>query len=47
MDVVPLREAYRQADTLAAKLQAMRKTIVPKKAWVREESVYYEAEDDN
>jgi four helix bundle protein len=46
-DVIPLREAYRQADTLAAKLQAMRKTIVPEKAWLREESSLYEAEDED
>ena len=45
-DVAPLRESYRQADTLAAKLQALRTTIAPKKAWLREESVLYEIEDD-
>jgi four helix bundle protein len=37
-DVGLLREAYRQADTLAAKLQAMRKAIVPERTWLREES---------
>jgi four helix bundle protein len=46
-DVAPLREAYRQADTLAVKLQAMRKAIVPEKAWLREEFARYEVEDDN
>ena len=46
-DVAPLREAYRQADTLAVKLQAMRKAIAPEKAWLREESVLYEAEDED
>jgi four helix bundle protein len=46
-DVTPLREAYRQADTLAAKLQAMRKAIATKKTWLREDSVLYEPEDEN
>jgi four helix bundle protein len=46
-DVAPLREAYRQADTLAIKLQAMRKAIVPERAWLREESDLYEVEDNN
>ena len=46
-DVMPLRRAYRRADALAAKLQAMRNSIVPQKAWMREELAHYEAEDDN
>ena len=45
--MAPLREAYRQADTLAVKLQAMRKAIAPEKAWLREESVLYEDEDED
>ena len=43
-DVTPLREAYRQADTLAAKLQAMRSAISPEKRWLREEVTDYEEE---
>jgi four helix bundle protein len=46
-DAAPLREAYRQADKLTAKLQAMRKSIAPEKAWLREESVLYEIDDDD
>jgi hypothetical protein len=46
-DVASLRKAYRQADTLAAKLQAMRKAIAPKKAWLREDSDLYETENDH
>ena len=46
-DVAPLREAYSQANPLAAKLQAMRKSIAPEKAWLREESVLYDVNDDN
>ena len=44
-DVTPLRQAYRQANTLAAKLQSMRNTLVPEKSWARESSVLYEVED--
>ena len=36
---------YRQAETLAAKLQAMRNALQPEKPWVREEATPYEAEE--
>jgi len=36
---------YRQAETLAAKLQAMRNALQPEKPWVREETTPYEAEE--
>ena len=40
-DKEPLRQAYVQANTLAAKLQSMRNAISPQKQWVREESAPY------
>jgi four helix bundle protein len=40
-DVTSLHRAYRQAETLAAKLHTMRKTIAPEQPWLREESVVY------
>ncbi len=39
-----LREAYRHAETLAVKLQALRNSIAPHKPWLREETAAYEAE---
>ena len=42
VDKGPLRQAYVQANTLAAKIQAMRNTIAPQKKWIREESALYE-----
>jgi four helix bundle protein len=44
--VNPLRQAYRQAETLAAKLHTMRKTIAPEQPWLREESAVYTTEDE-
>jgi four helix bundle protein len=44
-DVAPLRRAYRQAETLVAKLHSMRKAIAPNQSWLREESPAYEIED--
>ena len=44
-DVTPLRQAYRQAEILAAKLHTMRKTIAPEQAWLREEMVVYITEN--
>ena len=41
-DATLIREAYRRAEILAAKLQAMRNAIAPQKGWVREEGVVYE-----
>ena len=37
-----LRQAYRQAETLVAKLHSMRKAVSPEGRWLREESVQYE-----
>jgi four helix bundle protein len=43
-DEQSLRDAYRQAETLVRKLQAMRTTLAPTKPWVRESAVAYEGE---
>ena len=45
-DKAPLRQAYVQANTLAAKIQSMRTTLVPQKTWVREESASYEVDPE-
>ena len=45
-DVTPLRQAYRSAETLVAKLHTMRKAISPERTWLREEAVVYETEDE-
>ena len=45
-DVNSLRQAYREAETLAAKLHTMRKTIAPEQPWLREESAVYVTEDE-
>ena len=45
-DVSPLREAYRRAETLSAKLHAMRRAIAPDRAWLREEEAPYEAQEE-
>ena len=44
-DATELREAYRRADALAMKLQAMRRAISPEQRWVREEDTLYAGED--
>lgn len=44
-NVTPLRQAYRQAEILVAKLHTMRKTIAPEQAWLREEVVVYITEN--
>ena len=44
-DKDPLRQAYRRAETLAAKLQAMRRAIAPARTWVREEAGGYQVGD--
>ena len=44
-DTEPLRKAYRESETLARKLQAMRRAIAPKKAWVREREEGYVVEE--
>jgi len=46
-DQTPLREAYRRAETLARKLQAMRNSIAPHKPWLREEAPVYEVETED
>jgi four helix bundle protein len=44
-DATKLRQAYRSAETLAAKLHTMRKTIAPEQQWLREEEGVYEVEE--
>jgi four helix bundle protein len=44
-DLDPLRQAYRQAETLVAKLHTMRKSIQPDQPWIREAEIPYEVED--
>jgi len=41
-----LRQAYRRAETLAAKLHTIRKTIAPGQPWLREALAEYETEDE-
>ena len=36
-DASPLRQAYRHAEILAAKLHGMHKSIAPEQPWLREE----------
>jgi four helix bundle protein len=45
-DSAQLRQAYRGAETLAAKLHTMRKTLAPNQPWLREAEVLYEVTDD-
>ena len=40
-----LRQAYRRAEALAAKLHTMRKAIAPEQQWLREEEVVYQVEE--
>ncbi len=40
-NTTPLREAYRQAGVLAARIQTMRRTIAPEQSWMREDTVDY------
>ena len=46
-DKKPLRRAYRQAETLVAKLHTMRRAIAPERAWLREEEEGYEFDEDD
>ena len=46
-DASPLREAYRQAETLVAKLHTLRRTIAPQQSWLREESSVYATDDES
>ena len=41
-----LRQAYRSAETLVAKLHTLRKTIAPAQKWLREESEEYTTNGD-
>ena len=41
-DPTLLRRAYSDANQLARRLQAMRRTLVPEQAWIREEAALYE-----
>jgi four helix bundle protein len=42
-DEVQWQQTYQQAEKLAAKLQAMRRTVEPTQGWVREDSVIYQS----
>jgi four helix bundle protein len=44
-DLTPLRQAYLQAQTLFAKLQSMRKALVPDQKWLKEGTTEYETEE--
>jgi four helix bundle protein len=46
-DVMPLRQAYVQAEALTVKLQAMREVIAPDQPWLRDGDVLYEVDIDN
>lgn len=41
-DATKLRQAYRRAETLVAKLHTMRKAIAPEQAWLREDDAVYQ-----
>lgn len=41
-DASPLRQAYRSAEVLGAKLHAMRKAISPEQPWLREDRPVYD-----
>jgi len=44
-DAEPLRQAYSRAETLVAKLHAMRRAIAPERSWLREETATYATDD--
>lgn len=46
VDAQPLRDAYRQAEELAAKLQVFRSTISPEQKWLREVPTEYKPLSD-
>jgi four helix bundle protein len=46
-DKSDLREAYRQAEKLAARLHTLRKTLVSEETWLREDGPMYLAQFDN
>lgn len=43
-ELEPLRDAYKRAEILVAKLHTLRKTVAPEQKWLREESAVYETE---
>jgi four helix bundle protein len=43
-DTGSLRQAYRDAETLAKKLQAMRRAVAPDRTWLREQAADYSPE---
>ena len=45
-DVAPLRQAYRRAETLVAKLHTMRTKIAPERSWLKEETLVYEIDNE-
>jgi hypothetical protein len=46
-DSESLREAYKRAEILVAKLHTLRKTIAPTQNWLRESSAEYSASSEN
>ncbi|HJZ49221.1 MAG TPA: hypothetical protein VKE41_18715 [Roseiflexaceae bacterium] len=46
-DTTLLRQAYRQAGVLAARLQGMRKTIAPGQSWLREDLADYTLDSED
>jgi four helix bundle protein len=46
-DTTLLRQAYREASLLAARLQTMRKAIAPDRNWIREDPVDYTTSLEN
>jgi four helix bundle protein len=45
-DKTLLRQAYRDAEKLVARLHALRKAIAPEQAWLREDPVEYAVDDE-
>ena len=45
-DLDALRNAYREADKLTAKLQSFRRTISPEQKWIREDAIEYHTNKD-
>jgi four helix bundle protein len=45
-DSMLLRRAYRQAETLVAKLHTLRRTIAPEQTWLREALVEYVTDEE-
>ena len=46
VEIEPLRNAYREADKLTAKLQSFRRSIAPEQKWLREDSIEYEVNQE-